>query len=78
MILQCGLDHARADGVGSEEQAAVFSEQLRLGKELQRPISVCNNPQCSIALKGLMLLCLRKLACCLNPSMVWPHCRCTA
>ncbi|CAK0745558.1 hypothetical protein CVIRNUC_001628 [Coccomyxa viridis] len=37
---ECGLDHARADGVGSEEQAAVFSEQLRLGKELQRPISV--------------------------------------
>ena len=75
---QCGLDHARADGAGFEEQAAVFSQQLCLGKELQRPISVWNHPQYSITHKGLMLLCSRKLPCCLGSSMVWLHCRCTA
>ena len=60
--LQCGLDHARADGVGSEEQADVFSQQLCLGKKLERPISVRSHPQCSIAHQGLILLCLRKLS----------------
>ncbi len=40
MHAQCGLDHAKADAAGHEEQAEVFSQQLHLGMELRRPISV--------------------------------------
>lgn len=78
MNLQCGLDHARGDGVGSEEQADVFSQQLGLGKKLERPVSVCMHHQQAINEEGLMLLRLRKLTWCLSVSMVWRHRRCTA
>ena len=42
--MQCGLDHARAEAAGPEEQAEVFSQQLHLGQQLQRPVSVRNRP----------------------------------
>ena len=42
--MQCGLDHARAEAAGPEEQAEVFSQQLRLGQKLQRPVSVRKCP----------------------------------
>ena len=38
--LQCGLDHAKAGTAGHEEQAEVFSQQLHLGSQLRRPVSV--------------------------------------
>ena len=41
MCLQCGLDRAREGIAGMPVQKAAFREQLRLGQELQRPISVC-------------------------------------
>ncbi len=39
--LQCGLDRSkRAEEMDIEEQAAVMTEQVKLAKELQRPVSV--------------------------------------
>ena len=78
MNLQCGLDHARADGVGSADQADVFSQQLCRGKKLERPISVCIYHQVVFVYKGLILLRLRNVMWCLRTSMVWSPCRCTA
>ena len=42
--MQCGLDYARAEAAGPEEQAEVFSLQLCLGQKLQRPVSVRKRP----------------------------------
>ena len=44
MALQCGLDRSkRAGEVSIEEQADVMIEQVKLAKELGRPLSVCNS-----------------------------------
>ncbi|CAL5219180.1 g965 [Coccomyxa viridis] len=37
---ECGLDHAKAGTAGHEVQAEVFSQQLHLGSQLRRPVSV--------------------------------------
>ena len=51
--LQCGLDHARQGAAEMPVQEQAFRQQLQLGQELQRPISVRELRTCLLPLIGV-------------------------
>ena len=65
--LQCGLDHARQGAAEMPVQEQAFRQQLQLGKELQRPISVRELRTCTLLLIDCAIIpvtmCMRQVHC---------------